>query len=160
MEEILTYLSQWLSSGPLGIVLGIMGLGGIGIAISVVAKRLRESKFQKEVTDASATSGRESASLSRNMAANTAAMDAIFKELSSPAVKAPSTVQVGEEFEVKTINISPGSPILADRRWIVGYTTPRGLTLVKLSSAGKRTIDIIVNDVWCSTTIVVKEFSS
>jgi hypothetical protein len=157
MEDILTYLSKWLSGGPFGIILGLFGLGGIGIAFSVAAKRLREVKFQKEVTDAASVSGRESKDLSDNMRSNTAAMDAIVEKCCKPGIKVPAVVKVGVAFDVVTEGISTGCPILADRRWILGYTLQKGATSVKLTSAGPRTIDIIVSDVWYTATILVKE---
>jgi hypothetical protein len=161
MEAILTFLAQWLSSGPIGIILGIIGLGGIGVVIARFTKKVNAAKLDKAITDSAATAGSESASLSDNMRANTQAIDAAIageiKRQTVPGLFVPHTAKKGMTFTITTVNIPPSTPILADKKWTVGYTTTTGTATLIFNTAGKRTIDILVGETWKSGTIVITE---
>jgi hypothetical protein len=85
-EKILAYMSpifMWLSSGPVGIIAGIIGLGGILTTVLVMvrsfSRKLEEANYQNTLNDNARLAGEVSEELSRAAKRNTQSIDEIAK---------------------------------------------------------------------------------
>jgi hypothetical protein len=165
---VLGFLSKWLSSGPLGIILGIVGLGGIGLVFSRLIKKAKsaadQANLNSDINEASRIAGTESAALSENMRGNTAAMNAAVKEEQErqlaklkPEISAPATAPKGVKFTVVVKNVRVGLPIYADKQYILAYTSSYGKYPIALTVAGERTLGVEVDGTWYTTTITITE---
>ena len=162
-STILSLAIKWLSSGPTGIISGILGLGGIITAIIFITKKMAEAKYKNNLDRVSDISGSESSRLAHAARQTTIAMDALLdaevkrqKESLKPAIIAPKEVQAGQPFIVRFVNIPNGLMIYADKNWDLKSVTAPEVRLL-LFGAGYRTIDTKIGDIWHSVTVLVKK---
>ena len=164
-QKVIENLSTWLSGGWVSILLGIVGLGGIGLAIKKLLLSAKSKQEQEAITNASADAGTESASISDGLKDNRDYLDKQvsidrqwIESQSKPSLEAPSVVKVGVDFVITTRNIAAGTSIFFDKKFEVSYVRPNGEQVVLLRNAGERTIDVKLPDgTWLSRAITVKE---
>jgi len=145
--EWLNLLLKWFSSGPVGIISGIFGMGALALGVSVFLKKLQKVRFENTLNDAAETAGRGSAEASENMRENTRIIDALSEaeqeRMRVPlAIKAPSTVKVCEKFTIKLTVPANGCDLYADdyRLFIIGS----GYDFeISLNTPGNRVLKII-----------------
>lgn len=164
---IFSNLAKWLSSGPVGIIAGIFGLGGIAFALYRVGLWIKEVKFGKGIDSAAASSGTVSGDLSNAMKNDTATMDeAVAAErerlikASVPVISIEGPVKVGIPFKVVVTNLDEATGpyrLFADRKYPLGNIR-NGSAVVTLNdkgAGGTRNIGFMIGDVWYSKDIVV-----
>ena len=163
-SSILQSISQWLSSGPVGIISGLLGLGALSAAAYAISKWLDKKGFESDLDRSAAAAGRLSHDISQGMKRNTSSMEEairlekekIAKE-NAVEIEAPKTIEVNKFFTVKVKNLPKNRELFADKIYVLGY--PQGgrtkSLAVRLTLAGKRTLDVNVNGQWISHEITV-----
>ncbi len=187
LDSVLKYMAPifaWLSSGPVGIIAGIFGLGGILTGLIIVMKKMKEAQFQGSLNDNSRIAGDVSQEITANMQRNTTTIDALaaqeqarLKAAQTPKVPqpptpplpdsayiqiiAPRSVKVGERFIVALSGFDTTKTYMlcADKKWKLGLFSVEVFDLeVVLTGAGERTLDIEISGdgSWVSVPITVR----
>jgi hypothetical protein len=174
-SSLLKLIMTWFSSGPVGIISGILGGLGILIFLRKIQQKIADAKFQGTLNDVSQTAGTVSKDASSDMEANDRLIKAILDskplDVPTPSKKPEPTPPVLEEpyievpangksrvaFDVITKNVPEGTPIMVERKWNVGKVSSSGTTRVMLVSPGNRSIDVKVNETWYSCPIIIEE---
>lgn len=164
LSAILENVAKWLSSGPVGIITGLFGLGVISAALYALSKWFDKKEYEGDLDLASRIAGEVSDDISDGMRRNRTAMEkAIEAERiriergNKITIEAPDEVIAGKYFTVTIRNLFKEKELYADKKWVLGYPQGgRNKTLaVRLTSAGKRTLDIQVSGEWVSRDITV-----
>lgn len=163
ISGILEYVAKWLSSGPLGIVLGLFGLGGFAASIFALSKRMKEAKYQNNIDTMNAEAGQLSQDLAENARNNTRTLDELLDtqlkvEAEKPRVvsfSSPIRAKKGVAFAVSHENVPFGTKIMADSKWILGTVYSGTETKVVLNGVGERVLSVEVEGiVYTSRTII------
>ena len=165
LSGIIESVAKWLATGPIGIALGLIGLGGISSALYNLSKKMKEARYNSDINDMNEVSGNTSQTLASNARNNREMLDAILEaqkvevEDSIPMLSAPEVVKRGEAFTVRynSKKIPSGTKIFADYKWVIGFTRATGKTRVILNNSGKRTLSIEFGGDKVSRLITVKE---
>lgn len=163
LSGIIENIAKWLSSGPLGIIMGLIGLGGISAALYNLSRKMKSARYNNDVNEMNHEAGRASRDLGKNARDNTETLDALLDGVSSKgeketeiSISAPVSVRSGEKFFVIHPGVPSGVPIRADDKWVIGYTRANGKTQVIIMNPGERTLSVKVGGVMYSTRVNVK----
>jgi len=160
---VVANVAQWLSSGPLGIIFGLIGMGSISLVIYRISAWLSDKETSAGIASAAEKSGRLSGDLSASMAKDTQTLDALIEGENlrseaklTPGIVVESAVKASEPFWVRIVNTKVPVVVWADKRWRLGTTDIDGLLSVTLNAKGPRTFDITVGGIWYSKDITVE----
>lgn len=158
--EWLNLLLKWFSSGPVGIITGLFGMGALAFAVAAFLKKVREAKFEGALNDAAGTAGRGSAEASENMRENTRVIDALVlseqEKMRVPlTITAPATVKTNEVFVVKISVPTSGCDLYADEYRLFSLGSGYEFS-VTLNTPGSRRLKIVcAGAVVAETTVEV-----
>lgn len=157
---IIENIAKWLSTGPVGIIFGLIGLGGISAALYNLSKKMKAARYNSDVNEMNYEAGRASQDLGSNAKNNTEVLDSFLEGVSSAAtdvvISAPTQVRAGQKFFVMHEGVPPGIPIKAEDKWVLGYTRVGGQTQVIIMNPGERVLSVEVEGVKYSTRVLVK----
>lgn len=164
VSGILEYVAKWLSSGPLGIILGLVGMGGFAASIFSLAKRMKEAKYQNNIDIMNEEAGQLSQDLAENARNNTTTLDALMNaqmkaEAEKPHIvvfSSPPRAKKGVAFAVSHENVPFGTKILADTKWVLGTVYSGTETKVVLNGVGTRVLSVEVDGVLYSSTTIIE----
>jgi hypothetical protein len=160
--EWISLILKWATSGPVGIIVGVVAmlLGGAGFLAFV--KKMKGNKFKGTLDDSAASAGRISGEVSSGMKANTDLGSTWAEQEQARLIKeqvkltVPTEVFANEPFNVVVTGVSQANTLYADKTWRLGSILPDTPKEVLLNSAGQRTIDLLVGKTWISSPITVK----
>lgn len=165
LSGILEFVAKWLSSGPLGIILGLVGMGGFAASIFALAKKMKEAKYQNNIDTMNSEAGQLSQDLAENARNNTKTLDALLDaqleaESEKPRVvsfSSPERAKKGVAFAVSHENVPFGTKIMADSTWLLGTVYSGNETKVVLNGVGTRVLSVEVEGIVYSSRTIIEE---